>query len=213
MDEKDRVFARFKGEETDATRRYERLTILRPAGASGSRVVDVVRLRGAAAGTDRPRRVDTHVRAESWDDGFPAKRTSAALSSAEPAPSGNAAPVTHVMPAWEPAPILPAADGVPAEPGEPSVAPSRGRGRPRKVAATWAPTTPSPDAAPVPPAATPVATRRGPGRPREETLGAPAKRIADPFDADDDRANCMRCGYAIEPARERRGLMTCAGCG
>lgn len=38
-------------------------------------------------------------------------------------------------------------------------------------------------------------------------------RFADPFDAADDGANCLRCGYAIQPARVRRGLMTCAGCG
>jgi hypothetical protein len=56
--------------------------------------------------------------------------------------------------------------------------------------------------------------RRGRGRPRKlvsPTL--PARHVADPFDADDNGANCMRCGYAIEPAREKRGLMTCAGCG
>ena len=40
-----------------------------------------------------------------------------------------------------------------------------------------------------------------------------ARRVADPFDASDDRANCMRCGYAIEPTREKRGLMTCSECG
>ena len=217
MDEKDRVFARFKDEQPEAAERHERLTILRPVRASGSRVVEVVRLRSSAPGTDRPRRVDTHVRAASWDDGFPAKLTSAALSLAEPAPAGNAAPVTHVMPAWEPgqAPLPPAADGVPAAAGEPALAPRRGRGRPRKIAATWAPvpTLPSPDIAPVPPAEPPVPLRRGPGRPRKETLGVTDRRIADPFDADDDRANCMRCGYAIGAGRERRGLMTCASCG
>ncbi len=41
----------------------------------------------------------------------------------------------------------------------------------------------------------------------------PAARIADPFDVTDDRANCMRCGYAVEAARDKRGLLTCAGCG
>jgi hypothetical protein len=46
------------------------------------------------------------------------------------------------------------------------------------------------------------------------TLRGPrAKRVADPFDADDDGANCLRCGYMIDPGRERRGLMTCAACG
>ena len=214
MDEKDRVFARFKDEQPEAADRHERLTILRPARASGSRVVEVVRLRGTAAGTDRPRRVDTRVRAASWDDGFPAKRPTVAGPLVDLAAVGIAestAPVTHVMPAWQPASTPPAADGGPAASGEPSVAPRRGLGRPRKVAATWAP--PSPDAAPVPPAEPPVALRRGPGRPRKETLSAPARHIADPFNADDDRANCMRCGYAIDPGRESRGLMTCAPCG
>ena len=43
--------------------------------------------------------------------------------------------------------------------------------------------------------------------------GKQPRRIADPFDPDDNGANCLRCGYAIEPARERRGLVTCAECG
>jgi hypothetical protein len=39
-----------------------------------------------------------------------------------------------------------------------------------------------------------------------------SRPVADPFDPDDDRANCLRCGYAVEPGRERRGLLTCAAC-
>jgi hypothetical protein len=39
------------------------------------------------------------------------------------------------------------------------------------------------------------------------------RRVADPFDAHDDGANCLRCGYVIEPERDRRDLMTCAACG
>ena len=59
-----------------------------------------------------------------------------------------------------------------------------------------------------------AAARRGRGRPRKEAVPTPpARHVADPFDADDDGANCLRCGYAIEPAHEKRGLMTCAGCG
>jgi hypothetical protein len=37
-------------------------------------------------------------------------------------------------------------------------------------------------------------------------------RVANPFDVNDDRANCLRYGSAIEPALERRELMTGAGC-
>jgi len=76
------------------------------------------------------------------------------------------------------------------------------------------PSVPAAEAAPVVPDPNPViANRRGRGRPRKQTAEAPIRRFADPFDANDDGANCLRCGYAIHPARERRGLMTCAGCG
>jgi hypothetical protein len=37
--------------------------------------------------------------------------------------------------------------------------------------------------------------------------------VADPFDPSDFGANCIRCGYAIEAARDQRGMMTCSGCG
>lgn len=57
-----------------------------------------------------------------------------------------------------------------------------------------------------------VAERCRRGRPRKEFSTPPPRHVADPFDANDDGANCMRCGYAIEPAREKRGLMVCAGC-
>jgi hypothetical protein len=40
-----------------------------------------------------------------------------------------------------------------------------------------------------------------------------ARHFADPFADGDDGANCLRCGYLIEPAREKRGLLTCAACG
>jgi hypothetical protein len=76
---------------------------------------------------------------------------------------------------------------------------------PSTLAAEPAPAVPDPDSV--------IATRRGRGRPRKQTAVASIRRIADPFHANDDSANCMRCGYVIEPARERRGLTTCAGCG
>ncbi len=59
-----------------------------------------------------------------------------------------------------------------------------------------------------------VTERRDRGRPRNEVRPTPpARHVADPFDADDDGTNCMRCGYAVEPTREKRGLLTCAACG
>jgi hypothetical protein len=39
------------------------------------------------------------------------------------------------------------------------------------------------------------------------------RRFADPFARDDDRANCIRCGYLVEQKREARGLKTCLQCG
>jgi hypothetical protein len=70
---------------------------------------------------------------------------------------------------------------------------------------------PEPEAAPAP-AETPPARRDRPPR-RPEAPEPQARRVADPFDATDDGANCLRCGYLVEPAREKRGLLTCAACG
>jgi hypothetical protein len=39
------------------------------------------------------------------------------------------------------------------------------------------------------------------------------RQFADPFASDDDRPNCLRCGYLVEKVRDRRGLMTCSKCG
>lgn len=75
----------------------------------------------------------------------------------------------------------------------------------------WEPTVP---AAPV--AEEPVAVEVGPPpavRPSRRAIGIESRPIADPFDSADEGANCLRCGYLVEPARERRGLMTCAACG
>jgi hypothetical protein len=65
---------------------------------------------------------------------------------------------------------------------------------------------------PTPPHAPPDAAQAAEPRPARRARPT-ARRIADPFDETDDGANCFRCGYLIEPARERRGLMTCAECG
>jgi hypothetical protein len=50
-------------------------------------------------------------------------------------------------------------------------------------------------------------------QPKASALPMPSKRaFADPFAAEDTGANCFRCGYLVEPAREKRGLMICASC-
>lgn len=175
-DDKDCVFANFKDDRLEASDRRELLTIPRRAGATGSRVVEVVHVRSGGAIKDRPRRVDAHVRAASRDGGFPAKRAVVAPSLVGSVTVEAAEPTAHVMPAWEP---------------------------------TVAEEAPSPPRV----LAQPIVVRRGRGRPSKESNPAPTRHVADPFDASDDGANCIRCGYAIEPIREKRGLLNCAACG
>jgi hypothetical protein len=38
------------------------------------------------------------------------------------------------------------------------------------------------------------------------------RAFADPFAAGDTGTNCIRCGYLVSPAREKRGLLTCLEC-
>jgi hypothetical protein len=58
-----------------------------------------------------------------------------------------------------------------------------------------------------------VGARGRPRTPKPPAFQGRTRRFADPFAADEDGANCLRCGYLVEPARERRGLLTCATCG
>jgi hypothetical protein len=193
----------------------------------------VVHVRSGGAVRDRPQRHDQYVRAASWDGGFPTKQTARAPVPTVLAAPEAAEPVTHVMPAWGPA----TAQADAAAAGEPPAMPRRGRGRPRKhpvgqPVAAMAATAHAEEPAAVPrrgrgrPRKSAVATAgaaraeepvvvagHDPGRPRKRPGSAPARRVADPFDASDTGANCMRCGYAIEAGRERRGLMTCVACG
>lgn len=48
---------------------------------------------------------------------------------------------------------------------------------------------------------------------RAKAKAATQRHFADPFAAGDDGTNCIRCGYLVEPAREKRGRLTCAACG
>lgn len=95
----------------------------------------------------------------------------------------------------------------PAPPPEILRAPAPAQAPTAHVMPKWEPTAPAAEAE-----AAEVAERPAPQRRRAPTR-ASARRVADPFDAADEGANCLRCGYAVEPARERRGLMTCAACG
>jgi hypothetical protein len=50
-----------------------------------------------------------------------------------------------------------------------------------------------------------------PERPENQSIST-KRTFADPFAADDSGTNCIRCGYLVSPAREKRGLMTCMRC-
>ena len=60
-----------------------------------------------------------------------------------------------------------------------------------------------------------IPTSRG-SRPRvakpEKQPNSIRRTFADPFAADDSGMNCIRCGYLVSPAREKRGLVTCLQC-
>lgn len=190
MSEIDRVFARFRDDKSPTAERREQLSIPKRGthGTKGSRTVEVVHVRSGALGrqADPSRGPSFGVRAASWDDGFPAREAPPAFPDApKPTVAAPVAPTFHVMPARSPS--VPAAEAAPAADGDPGPA--------------------VPDTEPA------IAARRGRGRPRKQMVIASARRVADPFDAADDGANCLRCGYAVETTRERRGLMTCAACG
>lgn len=48
--------------------------------------------------------------------------------------------------------------------------------------------------------------------PDSEALKRAPRRFADPFDPEDTGSNCIRCGYLIETAAERTGLIICSQC-
>lgn len=50
-----------------------------------------------------------------------------------------------------------------------------------------------------------------PQRPEKQPTST-RRAFADPFAAEDSGTNCIRCGYLVSPAREKRGLMTCIRC-
>jgi hypothetical protein len=147
--------------------------------------------RGGAAGS----RVVEVVRLPSR--GAPAGRDPARTSEARlrAAVWEDGFPAKTMAPAAEPEPVA-------AEAPEPvtHVMPAWEPTRHEQPEATTAEETPAPES--------PRRRQAAPSRAEPE-----ARRVADPFDASDDGANCLRCGYMVEPARERRGLMTCAACG
>ena len=193
MTEADQVFARL--EERGSKSRAGETRIIHSAprrsmsGSVTSRAVEVVHTKLGGPGSDdnRTRRSVFNVRAASWPDGFRPKSPlpTPRVDLLGPA-SEPAQQVTHVTAAWEPAHRRQPAPQVP-EAAKPFVQPSIAERR-----AQPAPT---------------------PRPPRASIQEAATRAFADPFSHDDNRANCIRCGFLVEPARESRDMLTCATCG
>lgn len=155
----------------------------RPASADRREVMSVPR-RAGASGSRTVQVVHARLGAA----------VTAKPNTRRPGPADDAAPFAAQRPASLPAAVEP--EVVEAPPPVIHVMPAYA---PSVLPAEIAPpaTADAPD---------PVAAR--PRRPPE-----PGRRSADPFDPADEGANCLRCGYAVEEAREKRGLSTCAECG
>jgi hypothetical protein len=187
MSEADRVFPARKGQETKAHTAEKRF-ILSPSRRGGpaggkGRVVEVVHVR-----RDGAKPAQARPRPAPWS------------VRAETWPEGFCAktPSPPQPPTIEPVAPEPASPIVHAMPvWEPPLSKSA-------LPATMAHELPVETA---PPSGAGHALRR-PKAPK-----VAVRRFADPFAGSDDGTNCRRCGYLVEPAREKRGLLTCSTCG
>ena len=187
MSEADRVFPRREELGAQSSHSEQRLVLSTPrksgAGGGRSRVVEVVHVRRSG-----PRPVEDRPR--------PAPRS----VRAEVWPEGFRAKPASPLPSQDIRPVAP-------EPAQPTV----------HVMPMWEPTqqrAAQPAAEPAEqPGGMAAAGGRAPRVPKPRAPKTTGRLFADPFSPDDGGANCIRCGYLVEPAREKRGLMTCSGCG
>jgi hypothetical protein len=186
MSEADRVFSAWKGQGAQAQSSEKRLIASAPRkgspGGSQSRVVEVVHVRRDRSKSGEGRPHD-------------ASRNARAATWLE----GFRGKPTQPIPPQDVQPIEP-------ESPPPVV----------HVMPMWEPSSQQP-AQPVTRPGDPPVEAAGPvsGSPRIAKAKAPkvvVRHFADPFTDGDDGTNCMRCGYQIEPAREKRGLLTCSTC-
>ena len=187
MSEANRVFPRQDkpGAQTASVDRRFIVSAPRRSGSGGGkgRVVEVVHVR-----RNRPRPIDNHSRPASWSVGAETWPEGVRAASALPLPQQDIPPVAP-EPAQPTVHVMPMWEPSPQQPAQPVVAPAE------------------------PPVETAVIERRKPRTSKPKTPKATARRFADPFAQNDTGANCIRCGYLVEQAREERGLMTCSTCG
>ncbi len=187
MSEADRVFPRHKEQGAQPSSGEKRHILSAPRrgslGSGKSRVVEVVHVQ---RGRTEP--TEHRQRPAAWN------------MHAETWPEGFRAKSATPYPQHEIPPAV-------AEPAEPTV----------HVMAMWEPTPQQPAEPIAQPAEPPVETAIAEGRKsptlKPRTPKVATRRFADPFADDDSGANCIRCGYLVEPAREKRGLWTCSKCG
>ena len=186
MSEADRVFPARKGQGSQTLISEKRHILSAP------------RRSGPSAGKSRVVEV-VHVRRERSRPIENQPRSAPWSVPAEAWSEGLRAKPTQLLPAQDIRPVAP-------DPAPPVV----------HVMPMWTPSLPQPAAPRPQPAEAPVGTavtkQRKPRIAKTPTAKAAVRRFADPF-SEEDGANCLRCGYLVQPARERRGLLTCATCG
>ena len=186
MSEADRVFPARKGQGSQPLTSERRLILSAPRRSGpGAGKSRVVEVVHVRRGGPRP--VEEYSRPVPWS-----QRT-------ETWPEGLRTKPAQPLPSQDIQPVAP-------EPAPPVV----------HVMPMWQPSPPQPAPLVPKPAEPPVervmARQRRPRVTKAPIAKAGERRFADPF-ADEDGANCFRCGYLVEPAREKRGLMTCSACG
>jgi hypothetical protein len=183
MSEVDRVFPP-RAEEADVVKAGEKRFIQATS-----------RKRGLASAQTRIVEV-VHLRSTRSKPADEPRQRVVARQHAESWPDGFRAKTAGPKSTFEAAPFVP-------EPSPPTV----------HVMAAWDPS-PKPPAATPPPAADAVtAEAQQQPAPQRKAPRAVSRRFADPFADDDSGANCLRCGYLVERAREDCGKMTCSQCG
>jgi hypothetical protein len=184
--EADRVFSSRKGQGAQATSSERRhiLSTSRKGGAGGS-TSRMVEVVHVRRGGTRP--TEGRPQAASRETGTEAWLEGFRAKPAQPIPSLEMQPAAPKAPA----PVV-------------------------HVMPMWEPSRQqAPQPMEEPPESPGEAAAPGTRRPRLAKVRAPTaeRHFADPFADGEDGTNCMRCGYLVEPAREKRGLTTCLACG